>query len=73
MEYHKTRDILHVKVVLGHKSLNRTMLYTQLISFKDDDFTVAVAYSEEETCKLVESGFEFVCDYGGNKVFRKRK
>ena len=39
MEYRKTRDILHVKEVLGHKSLNSTMLYTQLISFKDDDFT----------------------------------
>jgi len=49
------------------------MLYTQLISFKDDNFTAAVAHSEEETCKLVESGFEFVCDFDGNKVFRKRK
>ena len=31
LEYHKTRDILHVKEILGHKSLNNTMLYTQLI------------------------------------------
>ena len=38
MEYRKTRDMLHVKEVLGHKSLNNTMLYTQLISFKDDEF-----------------------------------
>ena len=73
MEYHKTRDILHVKEVLGHKSLNNTMLYTQLISFKDDDFTANVAHSEEEACKLIEAGFEFVCDFGGNKLFRKRK
>ena len=28
MKYHKTRDIVHVKEVLGHKSLNNTMLYT---------------------------------------------
>ncbi|MCW4011133.1 MAG: site-specific integrase [Candidatus Bathyarchaeota archaeon] len=73
MEYHKTRDILHVKEILGHKSLNNTMLYTQLISFKDDDFTAAVAHSEEEACKLIEGGFEFVCDFSGNKLFRKRK
>jgi len=73
MEYHKTRDILHVKEVLGHKSLNSTMLYTQLISFKDDDFNAAVAHSEEEACKLVESGFDFVCDFNSNKIFRKRK
>jgi integrase/recombinase XerD len=73
MEYHKTRDILHVKEVLGHKSLNSTMLYTQLISFNNDDFTAVVAHSEEEACKLVESGFEFVCDFNGNKIFRKLK
>jgi len=73
MEYRKTRDLLHVKEILGHKSLNNTMLYTQLISFKDDDFTATVAHSEEEACKLIEAGFEYVCDFGQNKLFRKRK
>ncbi len=72
MEYRKTRDILHVKEILGHKSLNNTMLYTQLISFKDDEFSATVAHSEEETCKLIEEGFEYVCDFGSNKIFRKR-
>jgi integrase len=32
IEYRKTRDILHVKEILGHKFLNSAMLYTQLIS-----------------------------------------
>lgn len=73
MEYYKTRDILHVKEVLGHKSLNSTMLYTQLISFKDDEFSATVAHSEEEACKLIEAGFEYICDFGQNKIFRKRK
>lgn len=73
MEYRKTRDILHVKEILGHKSLNNTMLYTQLISFKDDEFSATVAHSEEEACKLIEEGFEYVCDFGSNKIFRKRK
>jgi integrase len=73
MEYYKTRDILHVKYILGHKSLNSTMLYTQLISFRDDDFSAAVAHSEGETCKLIEAGFDFVCDFNGNKIFKKRK
>lgn len=73
MEYHKTRDILHVKEILGHKSLNSTMMYTQLISFRDDEFTVAVAHSEEETVKLAEAGFDFYCDYGNNMILRKRK
>ena len=31
------------------------------------------ALSETETCQLIEVGFEFVCDFGAPKVFRKRK
>jgi integrase len=73
MEYYKTRDILHVKEILGHRSLNNTMLYTQLIGFKDDEFSARIAHSEDEACQLIETGFEFVCDFNGNKLFRKRK
>jgi len=73
MEYYKTRDILHVQQVLGHKSLNKTMLYTQLIGFKNDDFTARIAHNEEEACQLIETGYEFVCDFNDNKLFRKRK
>jgi integrase len=73
MEYHKTKDILHVKQLLGHKSINNTLLYTQLVTFKEDEFTARVAHSEKESCQLIESGFDFVCDFGDNKLFRKRK
>jgi len=62
-----------VKKILGYKSLNSTLLYTQLINFNDDEFKSAVAHSEEEACKLIEAGFEFVCSYNTNKIFRKRK
>jgi len=72
-EYHKTKDILHVKELLGHKSINNTLIYTQLVSFEDDEFTARVAHSEKEACELVEAGFEYVCDFNGNKIFRKRK
>ena len=73
MEYHKTRDILHVMQVLGHKSIRNTMMYTQLVDFQEDDYVARIAHSETETCQLIEAGFEFVCDNGANKVFRKRK
>ena len=46
--YHKTRDILLVKAELGHKSLTSTLVYTHLISFKDDDYVCKVAGSVEE-------------------------
>ncbi|MEM4733784.1 MAG: hypothetical protein QXD70_04565 [Candidatus Bathyarchaeia archaeon] len=59
--------------MLGHKSINNTLLYTQLVNFKDDEYTSAIAHSIEEACKLVEAGFEYVCDFGAYKLFRKRK
>jgi integrase len=73
MEYHKTRDILHVMQILGHRSIRNTLMYTQLVDFNEEDFVARVAHTEQETCQLIESGFEFVCDFGNNKVFKKRK
>jgi hypothetical protein len=49
------------------------MLYTQLIGFKDDEFSARVAHNEDEACQLIEIGYEFVCGFGDNKLFRKRK
>lgn len=37
IEYHKTRDILHVKEVLGHKNIQNTLVYTHLVNFESDD------------------------------------
>ena len=31
MEYRKTKDILHVKRILGHKKINNTLVYTHLM------------------------------------------
>ncbi|MEM2147998.1 MAG: site-specific integrase [Candidatus Bathyarchaeia archaeon] len=73
MEYHKTKDILHVMQLLGHRSITNTLKYTQLINFKDDDYTVKVAHTEQELVQLLEAGFEYVCDYNQNKILRKRK
>jgi hypothetical protein len=38
-----------------------------------DDYTVKVANSVDEFTQLLESGFEYVSDYEGKKVLRKRK
>ncbi len=40
---------------------------------KNDDFHVAVAKTLDETCKLLEAGFEYVCDINNTKILRKRK
>jgi integrase len=74
MEYHRTKDILYVKELLGHKSLKNTLVYTHLVSFEEENaFIVKVASTIEEFTALLESMFEFVADYGDKKILRKRK
>ena len=73
MQYAKTKDILHVMKILGHKNIQNTLLYTQLITFKNDDFQSATAKTVEDAQKLVEAGFEYACDFGEVKLFRRRK
>ena len=73
MEYYKTKDILHVMQILGHKNIKNTLIYTHLVNFKDDEYISKVAKTVEEACKLVEAGFEYVCEIEGVKIFKKRK
>jgi len=75
MEYHKTKDILHVMRILGHRNINNTLRYTQLIKTEDDEFISKVAKTVEEACALVEAGYEYVTEFRNEeiKVFRKRK
>ena len=69
MEYHKTKDILHVMQVLGHKNIENTLIYTHL----DDEYVSKAAWNLEEACKLIEAGFDYVTDIEGAKLFKKRK
>jgi integrase len=73
MEYHKTRDILHVMNLLGHRNIESTLVYTQLISFESDEYYSAVATTVDEAKKLLEEGFEYVCQKDDIILFRKRK
>lgn len=59
--------------ILGRKNINNTLVYTHLVDFMDDEYGSKVASTTEESCKLVESGFEFVCKISGANIFRKRK
>jgi integrase/recombinase XerD len=77
MEYHKTKDILWVMRLLGHNSLKTTLIYidleTALFREANDEFTVKVADSITEACKLLEVGFEYVFEMEGKRILRKRK
>jgi integrase len=76
-EYHKTRDILHVQQLLGHRDLRNTLIYINLekaiFQNADEEYHVKVAENLQEACKLLEVGFEYVTDLNGAKLFRKRK
>lgn len=75
MEYHKTKDILHVMRILSHRNINNTLRYTQLIQTDDDEFISKVAKTVEDACKLIDTGYEYVTEFQdqGAKIFRKRK
>ncbi|MDH5732770.1 MAG: tyrosine-type recombinase/integrase [Candidatus Bathyarchaeota archaeon] len=77
MEYHKTKDIMHVKQTLGHKNIQNTLIYINLehaiFQTTDDDFIVKVAGTVQDACKLLEVGFEYVTEMDGKRLFRKRK
>ena len=77
MEYHKTKDPLYVKELLGHKKLDTTLLYIQIekaiFQDTDDQFTVKVAKTPEDIKALLEVGFDYICEKDGLMFLRKRK
>jgi integrase len=73
MEYHRTKDILHVQQRLGHRDINSTLIYTHLVSFEADDYTIRVAKTLKEDKELLKAGFTYVTERDGVKIYRKRK
>lgn len=73
MEYHHTKDILHVKERLGHRSITSTLIYTHLVSFESDEFHVRTAKTLKEDEELIQAGFEYVTQRDEVKIYRKRK
>lgn len=71
--YAKTRDILLVKQQMGHKQINTTMIYTQLLDYNEDEWTVKTANNIKEATDLLEAGFTYIQDIDGIKLYRKRK
>lgn len=74
MEYKRTHDIYHVKLMLGHVMIKNTEIYTHVIEFPDDEWISKTARTVEEAKALVEAGFEYVCTtIDGYMLFRIRK
>lgn len=78
IEYHRTKDIVHVKEFLGHKSIVNTTIYIHIehAIFKEgqpEQFHVRVAKEPEQIKELLGAGFDYVCEKEGTLFFRKRK
>jgi integrase len=74
LKYDQTKDILLVKQLLGHKKIETTMFYTQLVTFNEENgYTVRTAGNVKEATDLIEHGFEYVTEMDGLKLFKKRK
>ena len=75
MKYDQTKDILLVKQLLGHKKLETTMFYTQLITFNnEEEYTCKATTDSKEAQDLLEYGFQYqLTTPDGLMLFRKRK
>ena len=76
IEYARTKDILYVKQLLGHKAIKTTLKYVQLVDLPQEErFICKVAQNADEATELIEAGFEYVTgEYDdGGKLFRKQK
>jgi len=72
--YAKTKDILFVKQQMGHRKIETTLVYTQLLNInEEEEYTCRVATNTKEDTELIESGFEYVTERDGLKIYRKRK
>ena len=58
MTYHYTKNILLVQKLLGHKRIQNTMKYTQLVHFESDEFELATATTIEEAKEFLAVGFD---------------
>jgi integrase len=75
-EYHKTRDILHVMAILGHRSINTTYRYVRLCTqiYKPKQkikYVTKIASNKEERIELINDNWELVEKDGEDWYFRQ--
>jgi integrase/predicted RNA-binding Zn-ribbon protein involved in translation (DUF1610 family) len=77
-EYHRTKDIIYVQQLLGHKDIKNTMIYINIEhaifgAGDNDEFTVRVTEKPEEIKEFLQIGFEYVCQKDNLVFLIKRK
>ena len=64
---------MHVMQTLGHRSIHNTLVYTQLINVRDDEFVPKIAKTIKEAYQLIEAVYEYVTEMYDLKIFKKRR
>lgn len=73
-EYSKSLDILHVKDVLGHRTLKNTLVYVHLASDGyEEHYDCKTARTPEERTALIELGYNLVEKDADMWYFKKRR
>ena len=77
-EYHRTKDILYIKTVLGHKSLMTTQRYVEIYNQIYGDsttgqFITKIALTKEQRITLLDDGWAFIKNDDNEWYFRKPK
>jgi len=62
--------------MLGHKSVMTTQIYVELYEeiygdMKPENYVCETASTVKEAKKLIEQGYEYICEMEGEKLFRK--
>jgi hypothetical protein len=58
---------------MGHKEIETTLIYTQLLNLNEDEWTCQTANNIKDATTLIEAGFEYVTEIDETKLFKKRK
>jgi integrase len=77
-EYYKTKDIIHVRTILGHKTTRCTEIYINLTAAifltNSDEWVSKVSHSLEEETQLIDAGFQLVRSINETTaIYKKRK
>lgn len=73
MLYAKTNKLLYVMQQMGHKHIETTMIYTQLLDMNDPEYLCETATNIEEAKKLLALGYDYIQEKDGISIYRKRK
>jgi len=73
LAHYTNGNVLTIKKMLRHKSIQNTMKYIHTLQFKDEDFEISTATTLEEIKQLGQAGFVKYDEMNGIHFYKKPK